>query len=108
MAGRPRRGSLAKRGNVHPGFDCMSSAAISLQRAARHNPLAAIGALLVAIFLVLAIFAPHIAPQDPAHIDLPNRLQPPSSGHWCGTDELGRDILSRLVYGARISMLVGG
>jgi len=85
----------------------MSSAAISLQRAARHNPLAAIGALLVAIFFVLAIFAPHIAPQDPARIDLPNRLEPPSSGHWCGTDELGRDILSRLVYGARISMLVG-
>jgi peptide/nickel transport system permease protein len=85
----------------------MSSAAISLQRAARHNPLAAIGSLLVAIFVVLAVFAPHIAPQDPAHIDLPNRLEPPSSAHWCGTDELGRDLLSRLVYGARLSMLVG-
>ena len=53
------------------------------------------------------MFAPWIAPQDPAYIDLPNRLSPPSAAHWCGTDELGRDILSRLIYGSRISMLVG-
>ncbi len=86
----------------------MSTAAISLQRAARHNRLAAIGIVLVAIFLIFALFAPWIAPQDPAHIDLPARLEPPSLTHWCGTDELGRDILSRLVYGARISMFVGG
>src|SRR5271167_4026083 len=76
-------------------------------RLARHNPLAAIGALLVLIFLICALFAPWIAPQDPAHIDLPNRLESPSSHHWCGTDELGRDILSRLIHGSRISMLVG-
>ena len=41
------------------------------------------------------------------YIDLPARLSPPSSAHWCGTDELGRDIFSRLIYGSRISMLVG-
>ena len=80
---------------------------MSLPRAARHNPLAATGVVLVGIFLVCALFAPWIAPQDPAHIDLPARLMAPSSAHWCGTDELGRDILSRLVYGSRISMLVG-
>jgi peptide/nickel transport system permease protein len=85
----------------------MSTAAISLQRVARHNPLAATGTVLVTIFLIFALFAPWIAPQNPAHIDLPNRLEPPSSAHWCGTDELGRDILSRLIYGARISMFVG-
>ena len=85
----------------------MSSAAISLPRIARHNPLAAIGVVLVVIFLLCAIFAPWLAPQDPAHIDLPNRLDPPSVSQWCGTDELGRDICSRLIYGARISMLVG-
>lgn len=85
----------------------MSTTAISLPRAARHNPLAAIGLVLVAIFLIFALFGPWIAPHDPAQIDLPNRLQPPSAAHWCGTDELGRDILSRLIYGARISMLVG-
>jgi peptide/nickel transport system permease protein len=85
----------------------MSSAAISLQRAARHNVLASTGVALVMVFVVCAIFAPWIAPQDPAHIDLPTRLTGPSSTHWCGTDELGRDILSRLIYGSRISMLVG-
>ena len=85
----------------------MSTAAISLPRIARHNPLAALGVLLVVLFVLCAIFAPWLAPQDPAHIDLPNRLDPPSVSQWCGTDELGRDICSRLIYGARISMLVG-
>ena len=85
----------------------MSTAPISLPRAARHNVLATTGAVLVVIFITLAVFAPWIAPQDPAHIDLPVRLSSPSSAHWAGTDELGRDILSRLIYGSRISMLVG-
>ena len=76
-------------------------------RLARHNPLATVGILLVAVFVLCALFAPWIAPQDPAHIDLPHRLDPPSSRHLCGTDELGRDILSRLTWGARISMFVG-
>src|ERR1700693_742821 len=89
----------------------MSAAAISLRRRvavnARHNPLAAIGVVLVVIFVVFALFAPWIAQQDPAAIDLPARLDSPSAAHWFGTDELGRDILSRVIYGARISMLVG-
>jgi peptide/nickel transport system permease protein len=74
---------------------------------ARHNPLAALGVVLVMLFVILALFAPWIAPHDPAGIDLPNRLNPPSHEHWLGNDELGRDILSRVIYGARISMLVG-
>ena len=85
----------------------MSTLSISLPRAVRHNPLAATGVVLVVIFVIFALFAPWIAPQDPAYIDLPTRLSPPSSAHWCGTDELGRDIFSRLIYGSRISMLVG-
>jgi peptide/nickel transport system permease protein len=85
----------------------VSVIAISLPRIARHNPLAAVGVVLVALFVFSAIFAPWIAPQDPARIDLPNRLQTPSPSHWCGTDELGRDILSRLIWGARISLTVG-
>src|SRR6202167_946242 len=85
----------------------MSSLTISLPHVARHNPLAAVGVMLVAVFVFAAMFAPWIAPQDPAHIDLPHRLQPPSAQHWCGTDELGRDILSRLIWGARISLFVG-
>ena len=78
-----------------------------IAHAARLNPLATAGVVLVAVFVMLAIFAPLIAPQDPATIDLPSRLTPPSPAHWFGTDELGRDILSRVIYGARISMLVG-
>lgn len=85
----------------------MSTAAISLPRLARHNPLATVGVVLVAVFVLCALFAPWIAPQDPAYIDLPNRLQSPTAHHLAGTDELGRDILSRLIWGARISMFVG-
>src|SRR5437763_7096003 len=73
----------------------------------RRNPLATAGVLLIALFCLLAIFAPLLAPQDPAAISLPDRLARPSGGHWFGTDELGRDIFSRVIYGARISMLVG-
>jgi len=85
----------------------MSATAISLQRVARHNVLASTGLVLVTLFVICALFAPWIAPHDPANIDLPTRVARPSSTHWCGTDELGRDILSRLIYGSRISMLVG-
>jgi len=85
----------------------VSTSTIWLRLSARNNPLAAIGVVLVSIFTIFAIFAPLIAPQDPAQIDLPHRLAGPSMLHWCGTDELGRDISSRLIYGARISMLVG-
>ena len=89
----------------------MSTAAISFRRRlagnARHNPLAALGVVLVLVFVMFAWFAPWIAPQDPASIQLAARLGTPSSAHWFGTDELGRDIFSRIVYGARVSMLVG-
>ena len=89
----------------------MSTAAISFRRRvagnARHNPLAATGIVLVIIFVIFALFAPWIAPQDPAAIDLPTRLAGPSRAHVFGADELGRDIFSRIVYGARISMVVG-
>lgn len=83
------------------------SASRSVIRAARFNPLATVGICFIAIFVLFALLAPFIAPYDPAFIDLPNRLAPPSAHHWFGTDELGRDILSRIIFGARISMLVG-
>jgi peptide/nickel transport system permease protein len=73
----------------------------------RRNPLATAGLVLIAIFFAMALLAPWISPQDPAHINLPSRLQNASVSHWFGTDELGRDIFSRIIYGARISMLVG-
>jgi peptide/nickel transport system permease protein len=72
----------------------------------KEQPLAALGVFLLAVFLLCALFAPWLAPQDPAALDLHGRLLGPSSSHWFGTDELGRDILSRTLYGARISLIV--
>jgi len=85
----------------------LSATAISVPRLTRRNPLAAIGVVFVVFFTICAVFAPWIAPQDPAHINLATRLSPPSLAQVCGSDELGRDILSRIIYGSRISMLVG-
>jgi peptide/nickel transport system permease protein len=65
------------------------------------------GVVLIVVFTLFAVFAPWIAPRDPAWIDLAARLAGPSRAHWFGTDELGRDLLSRIIYGSRISMLVG-
>src|SRR5260221_8854941 len=76
-------------------------------RLLRQNYLATLGLVLVGIFVCFALFAPWIAPHDPASVALPDRLQGASASHWFGTDELGRDIFSRVVFGARISMLVG-
>ena len=73
---------------------------------AKQQPLAALGLVLLVIFVVCALFAPWLAPYDPARLDLGGRLMPPSVAHWFGTDELGRDILSRTIYGARISLIV--
>src|SRR5690625_4656038 len=65
------------------------------------------GATLLVIFLFIALAAPGIAPYDPAAINLRARLEGPSAEHWFGTDQLGRDMLSRIMHGARISMLIG-
>jgi peptide/nickel transport system permease protein len=70
------------------------------------QPLAALGVILLTLFIGCAILAPWLAPQDPAQLDLGGRLLPPGHGHWFGTDALGRDILSRTLYGARISLIV--
>ncbi len=72
----------------------------------KRQPLAATGVLLLTGFVLCAIFAPVLAPADPAKLDLLERLHGPSFAHWFGTDEVGRDILSRTLYGARISMVV--
>lgn len=72
----------------------------------REQPLASVGVLLLLLFVLCAVFAPWLAPQDPAQLDLGGRLLGPNHAHWFGTDALGRDILSRVLYGARISLMV--
>jgi peptide/nickel transport system permease protein len=76
-------------------------------RQLRRNRSALAGLIVVCILVLSAIFAPWLAPHDPYQISLDNRLQPPGGAHILGTDELGRDILSRLFYGARVSLWVG-
>lgn len=71
------------------------------------NRKAVIGLVLLVIISLSAIFAPLVATHNPTQQNLRNRLQPPSSEHWLGTDNFGRDIYSRIIYGARISLRVG-
>ncbi len=70
----------------------------------RRNPLTMAGLLVVVLLILMALFAPLLATYDPGAQDLANRLQKPSAEHWLGTDELGRDVWSRLVYGGRITL----
>ncbi|MDX8396706.1 MAG: ABC transporter permease [Mariprofundaceae bacterium] len=73
----------------------------------RHEPLMLLGGSIVLIMTLLALFAPWLAPYDPTEINVRSILMPPSLQHWCGTDTLGRDVFSRMLYGARISLAVG-
>jgi len=73
----------------------------------RRSPNALIGALLVSLLVLVALFAPLIAPYDPLAVKPSALLKPPSAEHWLGTDALGRDQFSRIVYGARISLQLG-
>jgi peptide/nickel transport system permease protein len=77
-----------------------------MRHEARQHPLALAGCVLLVVFVLCAVLAPWLAPHDPAQLDLGARLLPPSAGHWFGTDELGRDVFSRTLYGARISLTV--
>jgi peptide/nickel transport system permease protein len=72
-----------------------------------HNRMVVIGAIIALIVILTAIFAPVLSPYDPLEVDLLRRLQPPSREHLMGTDHLGRDVLSRVIYGANISLQVG-
>jgi len=73
----------------------------------RRSPLAIVAASIVGAWLALAAAAPALAPYEPLEQDIAGRLAPPTAGHWLGTDALGRDILSRILHGARISIPVG-
>lgn len=71
------------------------------------NRMAAAGLVFLTVVVLTALFAPLIATHDPSEQDLFARLEPPSRAHWFGTDELGRDVFSRVVYGARYSLFIG-
>ena len=71
------------------------------------NPLNVAALVLIGAFAICAVLAPIVAPYDPLAQALGSRLEPPSPQHWLGTDQLGRDIASRLLYGARISLVIG-
>ena len=73
----------------------------------RENKLAVFSAFIILLFILVTIFAGVIAPYDPNKINLLQRLQPPSAAHWLGTDETGHDVLSRVLYGGRISLQIG-
>ncbi len=84
-----------------------TSLAADFWRRLAKKPLAVAGGLFVLLMAALAILAPVLAPYDPSALDFSAQLAPPSAAHWLGTDDLGRDILSRMMYGARISLSVG-
>jgi len=76
-------------------------------RALSKNRLALVGGAIVLVLAVMAVAAPLVAPHDPHKLDIKRILEPPSARHWLGTDQVGRDVLSRMLYGARVSLAVG-
>ena len=79
---------------------------LPLLRALLADPFTGVALILVIGFLITAVFAPWLAPYSPIKIDVLHKLQPPSVEHWFGTDHLGRDLLSRVIYGARTALTI--
>lgn len=71
------------------------------------RPLPVIGFIIILLLILMAIFADFLAPYEPNKMDILNKLQDPSAAHWLGTDSLGRDTLSRIIYGSRTSLIIG-
>ena len=92
---------------VADDLDLPATRRFSLWTAVRRNPTIAFGAVLLAALIIMAIFAPFIATNDPLKLSPVNRLRPPSERWWFGTDQFGRDVFSRTIYGARVSLIVG-
>lgn len=80
---------------------------IALYKQMRKNRMAMIGGYIILFYFLVALFGPVIAPYDPLEINLLNKLQPPSWEHLMGTDDKGRDVLSRIIYGSKLSLTVG-
>lgn len=82
----------------------MPSGVLEVLKRVTRDPLGLLGLVLVVIVISAALFANVLAPYDPAKLDILHKLQGPSAAHWLGTDQLGRDTLSRVIYGARVAM----
>lgn len=78
-----------------------------MKQLAKRHPRILIGGTLVVVLVLLALAAPFVAPYDPMQVDVSVSLEPPSGAHWLGTDDLGRDVLSRTIWGSRVSLSVG-
>jgi len=100
-------GLEAAQAGIHAPRKGTSSLWLDAGRRLVRNKLAIVGMVILSLFIFSAIAAPWIAPYDPLKQELLKRRQPPSAEHWLGLDELGRDILSRVIYGARASLKVG-
>lgn len=104
---------MAEVASVYPGSPSLDQVDTPLRRVrylARilwRSRAATIGLVILSFWFFVAVFAPFLAPYDPSAQDLVNRLKKPDSVHWFGTDELGRDVFSRVLYGARISIPLG-
>ncbi|WAH56076.1 ABC transporter permease [Pseudomonas silvicola] len=87
-------------------FDALCASALKVLRHLLRNPMTLAGLLVATLLVVVALFAPWIATHDPVAQDLASALQAPGAAHWFGTDEFGRDVFSRLVHGARITLYI--
>jgi peptide/nickel transport system permease protein len=105
----PRPGSTAstRAGGLHVQERKSKSEFRKLVSRFARNRLAVFGLVIIFLFVLVALFAPILAPYDPIRQSLPDQLQGSSSQYWLGTDEFGRDILSRIIVGSRISLMVG-
>ncbi len=83
-----------------------TSGAMGSSRAFRIRPVALLSALGIFLLFAIAIFAPYLAPYDPLATNAEMALQPPSALHWAGTDQLGRDVFSRLIVASRLDLLI--
>ena len=88
------------------GFSAIDRQRFPLLRALLADPVTAVALILVAGFLLAAALAPWLAPYSPTKIDVLHKLQPPSAAHWFGTDHLGRDLFSRVIFGARTALTI--
>jgi peptide/nickel transport system permease protein len=97
--------------NVAVSNNTTQTAAVVIKNRAwgrfKRNKMAVPGLVIIITLILLALLAPVIAPHDPAEQDLLQRLKPPTMDHWFGTDDLGRDLFSRVLYGSRVSLSVG-